>query len=61
MSFTKIFKKRIRNKVNNKKEIITCDNCKQQMRVPKDEGKIKVTCPKCKNVFVYEPVIDIKR
>lgn len=31
------------------KEIITCDNCKQRIRVPKDRQKyVNITCPHCK-------------
>ncbi|HEY4509250.1 MAG TPA: hypothetical protein VJC13_03180 [Candidatus Paceibacterota bacterium] len=31
------------------KEIITCDNCKQKIRVPKDRQRfINITCPHCK-------------
>ena len=30
---------------------IECVNCKQKMRVPKNKGKLEVTCPKCKTVF----------
>ncbi|EKQ50499.1 MULTISPECIES: hypothetical protein [unclassified Clostridium] len=29
----------------------TCPNCKQKLRVPRNQGKISVTCPKCKNSF----------
>lgn len=33
------------------KKIITCPQCSTQMRVPKREMTIKVTCPACKEVF----------
>ena len=29
----------------------TCPDCKQQLRVPRGQGKISVTCPKCKKSF----------
>jgi Mg2+/Co2+ transporter CorB len=29
----------------------TCSNCKQSLRVPRGQGKISITCPKCKNTF----------
>ncbi len=29
-----------------------CPNCKTEVRVPKNKGKIRITCPKCKNVFI---------
>ena len=28
-----------------------CPNCKQELRVPKGNGKITITCPKCKTSF----------
>lgn len=46
---------------NNKKEAwsnrkthkyFRCKKCKASIRVPKNIGKIEVTCPKCKNNFV---------
>lgn len=29
-----------------------CPECGVTVRVPKGKGKIKITCPKCKNAFV---------
>ncbi len=29
----------------------TCPSCRQTLRVPKGQGKITVTCPKCRNQF----------
>ena len=28
-----------------------CPNCRQKLRVPRKQGKIAVTCPKCRNSF----------
>ncbi|MDO5047654.1 MAG: hypothetical protein Q4D88_03800 [Anaerococcus sp.] len=48
-------KKTLRLSKKNKKDknykYITCPNCKQDLRIPKDKGKIKVKCPKCGNKF----------
>lgn len=41
--------------------IIECLNCKQKLRVPKIGKKLKVTCPKCKNVFSATPLPFLKR
>ena len=31
--------------------VINCPDCNTRLRVPKDKGKIKVTCPKCSSQF----------
>ena len=28
-----------------------CPECKQQLRVPAGKGKVRITCPNCKNKF----------
>nr|WP_312290765.1 hypothetical protein [Clostridium chromiireducens] len=45
-----------RRKMNITKDLkthkyFTCPNCRQKLRVPRKQGKISVTCPKCKNSF----------
>lgn len=30
---------------------VVCKQCNQQIRLPKKQGKIVVTCPRCKNKF----------
>lgn len=29
----------------------TCPNCHQRVRVPRDKGHIRITCPRCKQKF----------
>ena len=50
----------IKNKINlfiyhtkDKKthKYLKCPNCKQKLRVPRNVGKLTVTCPKCKTEF----------
>lgn len=36
-------------KLKKTSKIITCSKCQQKMKVPKNRGKITVTCPKCGN------------
>jgi len=33
-------------------KFLKCAKCKQKIRVPKGRGKIKITCPNCKNNFI---------
>lgn len=55
MKWQKKFKQQ-KNKFKKRKEYtyFRCSNpdCKQQLRAPKKRGTIKVTCSKCKNVFI---------
>ena len=41
------------NRVKDSKthKYFTCPDCKQKLRVPRGQGKISVTCPKCKKSF----------
>ncbi len=43
-------------KRENKKiyKYIKCRYCKKKLRVPRNKGKIKVTCPDCKNQFIIK-------
>ena len=35
--------------------VIECGQCHARLRVPVNRGSIKVTCPKCKNIFNWSP------
>lgn len=46
----------LKQKLNRAKDLkthkyFTCPDCKQKLRVPRGNGKISVTCPKCKKTF----------
>lgn len=34
--------------------LVECNSCKKRMRVPTDQGRVKVTCPYCGNEFYHE-------
>ena len=48
-----IWSKQKLNRVKDSKthKYFTCPDCKQKLRVPRGQGKISVTCPKCKKLF----------
>ncbi|MBN2853069.1 MAG: hypothetical protein JXQ23_10085 [Clostridia bacterium] len=43
-----------KNRIRQRKEFIyfKCPKCRKQMRVPKNKGKIKVTCPSCQQIII---------
>lgn len=43
-------KDKVLNLVDHK--LITCDQCHTKLRIPINQGNMKVTCPKCKNSFM---------
>lgn len=46
------YKKRNRMNMHKTHRYFKCPNCKQEVRVPKGKGKIRITCPKCKLEFI---------
>lgn len=49
-SFFSIRRKKFKDRKTHK--YFKCPQCKQYMRVPKNKGKIQMTCPKCKQVII---------
>lgn len=35
--------------------VLVCAGCGQKLSVPSDQGRLRVTCPKCRNVQWFEP------
>ena len=50
-SLSKIRKYKNRIQGSKTHKYFKCPNCGQELRVPKGNGKITVTCPKCKTSF----------
>jgi len=34
--------------------VFSCPTCQKKLRVPRGKGKIRVTCPECKNQSLQE-------
>lgn len=45
-------KKKKRYEMKKVYHLCRCKVCKQDIRVPKGKGKLEVTCPRCRNVFL---------
>jgi hypothetical protein len=44
--------KKLFSKLNIGKKVISCPNCKQQVRIPVKKGKkLRISCPKCHRQF----------
>lgn len=57
LRFINPIKRKVRsrsNKIKGMKEYkyFKCDNCGQEIRVPRGKGKIAITCPKCGNKMI---------
>ena len=50
-SLSKLRKYKERIKGSRTHKYFKCPNCGQELRVPKGNGKITITCPKCKTSF----------
>ena len=43
-----------RSKQRKTHKFFKCPKCRQTVRVPKGKGKVRITCPKCGEVFIKE-------
>lgn len=45
--------KLIRSRIKDRKthRYLSCPKCNENLRLPKNKGKIRITCPKCKHQF----------
>ena len=41
-------------------EVLKCEKCGANLRVPTDKGNVLVTCPSCRHDFKYEPNITLE-
>lgn len=48
----KILFQKERSKQRKTHKFVKCKKCKKTLRLPKNKGKLNVTCPHCKNQFI---------
>jgi hypothetical protein len=49
-----MFKKPFIRVIEDPKIIVTCDSCRQKLRIPRSRKRIQVTCPSCRHQFKYQ-------